>query len=67
MSFRCNRHGLDFNSKEELQDHEVKTHPLPKNPTDENIKNILKRQTKSKQNTIRGVNKTPKNHHHLKP
>jgi len=67
MPFRCERHGKDFDTKEKLQDHIVKTHPLPKNPTDENMKDILEKQAKARQSTVRRVNKTTQNQHHLKP
>jgi len=52
MPFRCERHGKDFDTKEKLQDHIVRTHSLPKNPNAENYKRILDKTAKSKHGII---------------
>ena len=57
MSFKCDRHGLDFNSNEELQDHIVKTHPLPENSNNKQIKRALDKNAKSKERIIGGINR----------
>ena len=61
MSFRCERHKLDFKSKEELDDHRIRTHELIKDSNADQIKTALHKNKKSNSRTkVRLAKSTPK-------
>ena len=65
MSFRCDRHNRNFQSKEELDDHRVKTHELIKDTNADNIKTALHKTAKSKSKIIGTTRKNLKFIHNL--